>query len=724
MALILAAWSVWWLVFTGVGLLVRRLFGLRALHTEDVLLCFWVGWSCAILGLQLWHLWFRIDERAQMLIAATGLGGLIWSRSELLTFAGGALRRRKALIAILLGVVVWLANRSIGPIQDYDTGLYHLSSVAWAREYPIIPGLGNLNGRLAFNSSFFLYAALLDVGWLVHTSQYIANELLVCVLLIQVLYSFWRLIFKSNSADPPRRYYHFLTLLLAPLLVLVFGEYRAGYTHMSSLSPDLSVLGLGSILSAQLLLFTAHSEYTGVQRVYDLFCIVLLASVGITIKLSFAALGLSILGIATAIWLLRCGRAMRTMLLAVSLPAAALLLPWMIRGVLLSGYIAYPSTIGAFDFGWRVPRFIAINDANIIMGWARKPRVHWATVLDSNDWFWPWWSKFIRSGETRLVIVAGVLAGLMFCFRRNHEPRLRARYLFLIPLVASIVIWFFLAPDMRFAGASFWALAAGLCAVAAEDAMDRVAPSLPGMRWAALVLSAAYLAYIWPFRTPVWYPADPQSAFGLHPPPQIAYRSAATASGLVVHVPESGDQCWSIPLPCAPYFRPDLHLREPTQLSAGMAVTASLMPRAVGFIATPDIGVQEVSGWYAPEAKLNIRWMKNPGKMLLYTEKPVLVQLSLKPYVMNVDRAFGRTGQLILTTDERRRIQMPVESEMVCRMALPLHEGFNILTFELLAGNFVPKEHDPNNNDTRELSIAFYPIEVATLKLLDYSALR
>jgi hypothetical protein len=222
----------------------------------------------------------------------------------------------------------------------------------------------------------------------------------------------------------------------------------------------------------------------------------------------------------------------------------------------------------------------------------------------------------------------------------------------------------------------------------------------------------------------VWYPADPQSAFGLHPPPQIAYRSAATASGLVVHVPESGDQCWSIPLPCAPYFRPDLHLREPTQLSAGMAVTASLMPRAVGFVATPDIGVQEVSGWYAPEAKLNIRWMKNPGKMLLYTEKPVLVQLSLKPYVMNVDRAFGRTGQLILTTDERRRIQMPVESELVCRMALPLHEGFNILTFELLAGNFVPKEHDPNNNDTRELSIAFYPIEVATLKLLDYSALR
>jgi len=510
-------------------------------------------------------------------------------------------------------------------------------------------------------------------------------------------------------------------LLLAPLLVLVFGEYRAGYTHMSSLSPDLSVLALGIIISAQLLLFTARSEYTGVRRFYELVCIVLLASAGITIKLSFAVLGLSILGVAVGIWLLRRGRAMHSpgMLLLLSLPAAALLLPWMIRGVLLSGYVAYPSTIGAFDVGWRVPRFMAINDANIIMGWARKPRVPWADVLDSNDWFWPWWSKFIRWGETRLVIVAGVLAALMICFGRTEGARLRARYLFLIPLVASIIVWFFLAPDMRFAGASFWALAAGLCAIAAEDAMERVAPSLPGMRWAALVLSAACLVYIWPFRTPLWYPADQQSAFGLHPPPQIAYRSPSTASGLVVHVPESGDQCWTVPLPCAPYFRSDLSLREPDRLSAGMLLSVSLMPRAAGFVATPDVGVQVVSGWYEPDSKVNIRWMKNPGKMLLYTEQPVLVRLSLKPYVMNVDRAFGQTGQLMLTTDDRTHLQLSVKSEVISRIVLPLHQGYNILTFELLAGNFVPKDHLPNSNDTRELSIAFYPIEVAALKSLD-----
>jgi len=34
-----------------------------------------------------------------------------------------------------------------------------------------------------------------------------------------------------------------------------------------------------------------------------------------------------------------------------------------------------------------------------------------------------------------------------------------------------------------------------------------------------------------------------------------------TGSGLTIYTPAQGDECWDAPLPCTPYFRPQLRLR-------------------------------------------------------------------------------------------------------------------------------------------------------------------
>ena len=65
---------------------------------------------------------------------------------------------------------------------NYDSGLYHFSSIRWINEYAIVPGLGNLHGRLAFNQSFFTYVAALNPFF--NAGRVVANSYLWLLTLI------------------------------------------------------------------------------------------------------------------------------------------------------------------------------------------------------------------------------------------------------------------------------------------------------------------------------------------------------------------------------------------------------------------------------------------------------------------------------------------------------------------------------------------------------------
>ncbi|MGV2435393.1 MAG UNVERIFIED_CONTAM: hypothetical protein LVT10_11320 [Anaerolineae bacterium] len=55
------------------------------------------------------------------------------------------------------------ANNALLAPARYDAGLYQIQSVMWSNQFPIVRGLGNLHGRLAFNNSFHLYIAWLNL---------------------------------------------------------------------------------------------------------------------------------------------------------------------------------------------------------------------------------------------------------------------------------------------------------------------------------------------------------------------------------------------------------------------------------------------------------------------------------------------------------------------------------------------------------------------------------
>ena len=182
--LVLAGWVAFFPIFVGWGLLVRRALDRRAVSGETLFEAFWLGWACVLFFLQVWHLGLPVGGFAFLTIAGTGLAGLLWNGLQIRRLTVTGLARHVGYLLMICVLALWLANHAIYPHLAFDTGLYHLPTIRWLESFPIVPGLGNLHGRFAFNCSYFLYVALLDVGPWVDKSHHLANSLLLVVRII------------------------------------------------------------------------------------------------------------------------------------------------------------------------------------------------------------------------------------------------------------------------------------------------------------------------------------------------------------------------------------------------------------------------------------------------------------------------------------------------------------------------------------------------------------
>src|SRR5688572_9579424 len=181
---ILVTWTLLLAIAAGIGLIFRRLFGLRRLDAQAFLTSFWFGISLIILLLQLWHFLFPIKWQAFGVLLAVGIGGLLGSATEIWKWLDRTnWRKNYGLFLVLALLGLWLANRAMGPCTAYDSGMYHAPTINWVQTCLVVPGLGNLHGRLAFNGSSLLYAALVVVGPWSGRSNHLVNGLFLFGLL-------------------------------------------------------------------------------------------------------------------------------------------------------------------------------------------------------------------------------------------------------------------------------------------------------------------------------------------------------------------------------------------------------------------------------------------------------------------------------------------------------------------------------------------------------------
>src|SRR5262249_34330441 len=311
--------------------------------------------------LQVSNLFSAIGLTMTAVLVAIGLGSLCIHLARLRTVH---LPRRSGWKMILLVLaLIWLSNRALHAPLLEDSGIYHFSSIRWANQLPLPPGLGNLHGRLAFNQSYFLYVALLNNFPVVGFGHNLANSLLLAAAILTVCE-------KGLRYEPPELFGHLNRLLIPFTLFFCAMCYRSNPPLISSPTPDAAVFAVEIVLAALLLQFFAR-DCVAEADTSTLVAIVSLAAVAITLKLSTLVFAGTTLVSAVTIALRF--RTMRWTTMRSLAFATFVILVWVIRSVVASGYLVYPIRWTALPVGWKIPEHLIVDEVNSIGAWARLP---------------------------------------------------------------------------------------------------------------------------------------------------------------------------------------------------------------------------------------------------------------------------------------------------------------------------------------------------------------
>ncbi|MEO0565908.1 MAG: hypothetical protein AAF125_27610, partial [Chloroflexota bacterium] len=251
--------------------------------------------------------------------------------------------------------------------------------------------------------------------------------------------------------------------------------------HLSLYSPDndLMTLLVGLVVLGLLLEWLTAPDDVPSGRLVTL---ALLVGVGVTYKLSFGVLGAAVAlvalwrhwGISTrrwppVVWGLVAG--------------LALVVPWMARGVILSGYPLYPSTFGPFPVDWRMIPESAEQEAVWVRAWAREPGAQGVGIGEFNmpdisgwDWVVPWLFDTFTTTPNIFDVTLPVALTLIFLgVQATRRDTWQIGWLAMLPIGAALIFWWWVAPSPRFAGAAFWGAAAitGALVAAGTDPVAR-----------------------------------------------------------------------------------------------------------------------------------------------------------------------------------------------------------------------------------------------------------
>lgn len=337
-------------------------------------------------------------------------------------------------------------------IPHYDTALYHAQSIRWIEEYGVVKGLGNLHCRLAYNSSSFALSALYSMAFLGGQSFHCAAGFLAFVLAAGCL----RLV--DSIRERKLRAGDFARVMCVYYLVNIFDE-------MISPASDYFM-----VLTAFYLVITWLSlAERGEKEIFPYALLCVLAVFLLTVKLSAALILL--LTIYPACRLIKEKRWGQTgIYLGLGFVTA---LPFLIRNVLLSGWLVYPFTrIDLFDVIWKIPKGTADYDAREIQVWGRGYSDVSRYDISPQEWLPDWFRRL--AGSDKVLVIAAVLAAAVliiwagYCiWRRGCGQRMSdgemttgdcddsvdmfpALLMIQVTVAASFLFWLGTSPLMRY----------------------------------------------------------------------------------------------------------------------------------------------------------------------------------------------------------------------------------------------------------------------------------
>lgn len=450
---------------------------LRNVPLVHVLLC---GFIAATAFGQCWAYLAPVGRGIDLVLSMVALVILFAQRTRLAAY----MRHRFELVRawswpVQLGLVALFAIvllKSASPSEMYDEGGYYMPYIKWIERYRIVPGLGNIEDRMGFNSAFHLASALFGMAWLVPGGTYDLNGLLL------LAFGAWCLggVARLSVAGVPAM----------SDVMKAFGLFFLMRNMLTSASADLSNILLGeAILLLLMEKIEARTVAVG-DRTYLL--IGLYAVMVATIKLSSLSIWLAPAYLTVRI--LRSGPGSAFVRLAVA--AALVLLPWLGRFPILSGYWVYPLyQLGGPAVDWKVPEAVAERQYHYVSEFAKtnaRPgeSAYFAAHRGLLEWVPAWFHRengsnkatALAMGFALLVLVPFAVMRARWLWREHREL-----LLFGALVVVNVLCWFLRNPSFRFG----WAWAIALLAFAFHLALSRLAGGKV-LRWATLGLLALF----------------------------------------------------------------------------------------------------------------------------------------------------------------------------------------------------------------------------------------
>lgn len=532
------------LTTTGLGLLLFRLMTRFSLLREektyamDALTI--AGFIVVTVLLQVYSIFFKMGSIVpHLLICAIALPSLFINRKYINVAALREQLRIRSwyelllVLPFLLGFIQYCALEP----RNYDTALYHAQSILWIEQYKAVPGLVNLHTRLAYNASFFPSVAFYGMSFLTQHTLYVLNNYFFLLVLLRIFISI------RNSERMADLLVHAFTLVMFYFILL---------RNISSPTPD-TVCSLFVYYLFHFFLCT-QKRTDGFDH-YGLLTL-LLPVFMVTLKLSQAPMVLLLLFFIN-------DKPLRW--LKMTLVFAAIVLPWVVRGVILSGYVMYPVvSIDLFSFDWRGSFNNGKGDMRLAKASAITNKMDYDLLLSYPAykqyaiWFRevPALLKILFSGCVIFPLL--LLPGL----KQHLRDR---RFIFWGVCFVTLIFWFSSAPDARFAHGplNFCFILPVALFIERFQAWNARFVSL---KQAAMLLLCLFgiIAGLFITKTKISFSTMAENIMFQRQMGTPALREK-TVDGFIIRMPpERDDRCYGAPIPCAPDFSDKFELRGST----------------------------------------------------------------------------------------------------------------------------------------------------------------
>lgn len=277
------------------------------------------------------------------------------------------------------------------------------------------------------------------------------------------------------------------------------------------------------------------------EKVYGFLCI--LCVYAVSVKLSAAVC--VILVVWPAVRMIRKRRS--GLIAAYIIWGIVIIAPWLIRNVIISGYLLYPyPQIDLFNVDWKMPASVLTYDSREIMVWGRR-------VFEVEQYgkpIWEWFPKWFME-TSPFIVTLGIIGTIgcvisMFIKVKNRKGDIKRDILGIYGVVA-IIAWLFSAPLIRY-GMVYVLIPVCICIA---DLMER-----DGNKKFVIALNILLMLVLIP--TGAGYMASIEEIGDRQRIRQEDYEWRLTTNrelkdGIKVWLPIEGDQSSADVFPCVPY---------------------------------------------------------------------------------------------------------------------------------------------------------------------------